>query len=247
MLRSKPTRVALTEDDLCYHIDSIFSRNDQLTEWHRQRTGSDNSYDGDDDEDGLFLDSDAFSQAETLFESECDETGQRMTAESSSREDLDQGHTRASVSSLRHPVSIRFATPEFSSLRPGADSDPQPSQVILRNRRLPDDSQLRSIQSVANPRSLPLPLQLALLSSTDWSRVRGGFTSQYHDRDPRVPSPRLSRPVEVVLDTSLASLLSSIIALHVRISGRESGVGLFGSGTTIPQPQSFDCTNTTLT
>lgn len=248
MLRSKPTRVALTEDDLCYHIDSIFSRNDQLTNLHRQRTGSDNSYDGDDDEDGLFLDSDAFSQSETLFESECDETQQRMTAEESPQEALDQIHTRASVSSLRRgPVSVRFASTESSPLSPGADSDPQLSQVIVRNRRPAlDDPGMCSIQSVSDPHSLPLPLQLALLSSTDWNRVRGGFTSQYNDREPRVPSPRLSRPVEVVLDANIASLLSSITALPVRIFGRQSDVGLFGSGTMIPQPQSIDCTNTTL-
>lgn len=237
MLRSKPTSVALTEDDLCYHIESIFSRNDRLTKWHLQRTGSNNSYDGDDDEDGLFLDSDAFSQSETLFESECDETQQRMTPESSSQEVPDQRHTRASVSLLCRPrASVRFASSETSALSPGADSDPQLSQVVVRNLRPLDDPQLLSIQSVPDSHSLPLPLQLALLSSTDWNRVRSGFASQYNDRDPRIPSPRLSRPIEVVLDANLASLFSSIIALPIRIPGRESGVGLFGSGITIPQP-----------
>ncbi|KAL5340101.1 hypothetical protein BJX70DRAFT_362188 [Aspergillus crustosus] len=90
MLRSKPTCVALTEDDLGYHIDSIFSRNEQLTKWHRERTGSGNSYDGDDDEDGLFLDSDSFSLPETLLDSECDETQSHLQARDSPGESEDQ-------------------------------------------------------------------------------------------------------------------------------------------------------------
>ncbi|KAL4878693.1 hypothetical protein BJY04DRAFT_195427 [Aspergillus karnatakaensis] len=95
MLRSKPTCIALTEDDLRFHIDSIFSRNEQLVKWHQQRTGSGNSYDGDeDDEDGLFLESDSFSPPETLFESECDETQSQTMAGSGP---LEQGEERDSL------------------------------------------------------------------------------------------------------------------------------------------------------
>ncbi|KAL4782430.1 hypothetical protein BJX76DRAFT_369193 [Aspergillus varians] len=226
MLRSKPTRVALTEDDLCYHIDSIFSRNNELTKWHRQRTGSGNSYDRDDDEDELFLDSDAFSLPETRLESECDETQSQSLADDTPQETPGERITSMSGSSCHvRPVSVHFISPE-----PSPSNSDSNSHAVVRSERALSNLQLYAIQSAPSaPRSLSLALQLALLSSTDWNRVSLGhaFTSQHNLPNPRSlvsPSSGLSQPTEVILDASLSRLLSSIIALPVRISGYESGV-----------------------
>ncbi|KAL4921909.1 hypothetical protein BDW62DRAFT_208083 [Aspergillus aurantiobrunneus] len=224
MLRFKPTRVSLTEDDLCYHIDSIFSRNDQLTKWHRQRTGSGDSYDGDDDEDGLFLNSDTFSVPETLFESECDETQSQTPVDDTVQETLGEGNTNIVVPSRRlRPLSVRFASPEPPPSSPDSDS-----QVVVRSEQAVHNAQLRAEQSAGSSHSLPLAIQLALLSSTDWNRVRGAFPSQHNHPNPRLlvlPSSRQSRPTEAALDPSVAGILSSITAFPVRISSGESAAG----------------------
>ncbi|KAI9368351.1 hypothetical protein BJX61DRAFT_524273 [Aspergillus egyptiacus] len=96
MLRFNATRITLTEDDLCYHIDSIFARHAQLAKWHRRQASSGNSYDGDDDDDGIFLDSDTFSPPGTIFESDCDAT-QSPALEGDSAADSGPGENDSQV------------------------------------------------------------------------------------------------------------------------------------------------------
>ncbi|KAL2834952.1 hypothetical protein BDW59DRAFT_1555 [Aspergillus cavernicola] len=166
MLRFKATRIALIEDDLCYHIDSIFSRHDQLAKWHQQHTDSNNSYsnnsyDGDNDDDGLFLDSDTFSLPQTLFESGCDDSQSQALADDNAQDSSQGGRS---------------------------------TQVIV------GDTRAHSLDG---------------LPSTDWERLRKIFTSQHNHS---IPNSALSQLNDVVLDTILARLFSSITALPLRTS-----------------------------
>ncbi|KAL4957270.1 hypothetical protein BDW69DRAFT_156781 [Aspergillus filifer] len=234
MLRAKPTRIALTEDDLCYHIDSIFSRNNQLTKWHRQRTGSGNSYDGDDDEDGLFYDSDSFSVTETFYESQCDETqsqplpsGNPQAPESTSG---NQNTSTGASAGLRRPVTVRFLSPEPSPLSPNRSRSRnrnRGSVAIARNKRT------QHVDAIEVPRvggSHPRPsIPRPILSSTDWRRVRRAFPltsplTSLHPLPRNSLAPGRSQPTEAVLEANLAGLLSSLTVLPIRISRREGVV-----------------------
>ncbi|KAL4945439.1 hypothetical protein BDV06DRAFT_219272 [Aspergillus oleicola] len=240
MLRSKPTRIALTEDDLCYHIDSIFSRNEQLTKWHQQRTGSGNSYDGDDDEDGLFYDSDSFSVPETFYESECEETqSQPLTGGNPQETESRPGNrnTSTAVSSRRRrPVTVRFASPEPSPSTPtrSRNRDRNHNSVaIVRSERTEHFIHPAHARST-HPRPI---IPQSFLANTDWRRIKGAFP--LHDLTPQsliLPSSGQSRPTEVVLQASLASLLSSITALPISISGREGAVESFENSRRAPLP-----------
>ncbi|KAJ0423760.1 hypothetical protein BJY00DRAFT_278279 [Aspergillus carlsbadensis] len=123
MLRPKPTCIALTEDDICYHLESILKRNDQLTKWYRQGAGSGSSYDGDDD-DGLFLGSDTPSLPESLFESDCDDsrsqplanddTQENRTGEGEDEGDRDRDRNQGSQAMVRverDPAMDTFGVP----------------------------------------------------------------------------------------------------------------------------------------
>ncbi|KAL3482329.1 hypothetical protein BJX99DRAFT_216826 [Aspergillus californicus] len=109
MLRFKPTRIALTEDDLCFHLDSIFSRHDQFAEWHRQPTESGTSYNGDnDDEDGLFLDSDTFSLPETLLDSECEDSESQTLTGNNPQGSISHAQAIVGTNRARSPSSSSF-------------------------------------------------------------------------------------------------------------------------------------------
>ncbi|KAL2793638.1 hypothetical protein BJX66DRAFT_305669 [Aspergillus keveii] len=125
MLRPKPTCIALSEDDVCYHLESFLKRNDQLTKWYRQGAGSGSSYDGGDDDDGLFLDSDTLSLPESLFESDCDDSRSQPHANDDTQENRtggaeDEGRARdrdrnqdsqAIVRVERDPAKNTFGVP----------------------------------------------------------------------------------------------------------------------------------------
>ncbi|KAL4794594.1 hypothetical protein BDV19DRAFT_184225 [Aspergillus venezuelensis] len=234
MLRAKPTRVALTEDDLCYHIDSIFARNNQLTKWHRQRTGSGNSYDGDDDEDGLFYDSDSFSVPETFYESECDETQSQPLPSGNPQEPEsrsgNQNTTTGASSGHRRPVTVRFLSPEPSPLSPnrsGSRNRNRDSVAIARNKRTQhvDAIEIPRVGGSNSRPSIPRPF----LSSTDWRRNRRAFpvTSPLPGlhplpRNSLVPGP--PQPTKAVLEANFAGFLPSLTVLPIRISRREGVV-----------------------
>ncbi|PWY90150.1 hypothetical protein BO70DRAFT_135185 [Aspergillus heteromorphus CBS 117.55] len=57
MLRYKPTRVSLGEEDLRYHLERLLSRHSHMAEWHQQ----DLDQTGYSDDEAAFLDSDPFS------------------------------------------------------------------------------------------------------------------------------------------------------------------------------------------
>ncbi|KAL5000265.1 hypothetical protein BDV10DRAFT_183588 [Aspergillus recurvatus] len=213
MLRLKPTRISLTEDDLCYHIDSIFHRNHDLAVWHQKRKGSGNSYDGDEDEEGLSQDSNTDTIPETPPESECDEA-QSQTLAGDSQQEIERGesNTNANGGASSHeqrPISVRFALPE-----PSASSSDSNSRVVVRGGKA-------VIQPAEIAQSLPLSLWLAPFPSTNWNTVIGVSISQHNN--PNLNSLRLFLPrqTQVALDTYIASLFSSITALPLRLSRRE--------------------------
>ncbi|KAL4748615.1 hypothetical protein BDW72DRAFT_214723 [Aspergillus terricola var. indicus] len=212
MLRLKPTRITLTEDDLCYHIDSIFHRNHDLAIWHQKRKGSGNSYDGDEDEDEFTQGSDTDTIPETPPESECDEV-QSQTLAGDGQQEIEpgEGNTNADSGTSSHeqrPVSVRFALP-----KPSTSSSDKNSQVIRGGKA-----------AITPAHLLPLPLWLALCSSANWNEVNGLSTSQ-HNR-PNINSLPLALPwpIQVVLDTYVTNLLTSVTALPLRLSRHESGI-----------------------
>ncbi|KAL4817988.1 hypothetical protein BDW67DRAFT_174325 [Aspergillus spinulosporus] len=219
MLRLKPTHITLTEDDLCYHIDSVFHRNHDLAIWHQKRKGSGNSYDGDEDEDEFSQDSDTDTISETPPESECDEVQLQMLAGNSQQEmEPGEGNTNADDGTSSHeqrPVSVRFALPEPSASSSDKSSDTS-SQVVRGGNA--------AIQPVGSAQSLHLSLWLALCLSANWNKVNGVSTSQ-HNR-PHINSLPLSLPpsIQAVLDTYITNLLTSVTALPLRLSRHESEI-----------------------
>ncbi|KAL4980713.1 hypothetical protein BDW66DRAFT_147137 [Aspergillus desertorum] len=213
MLRLKPTRITLTEDDLCYHIDSIFHRNHDLAVWHQKRKGSGNSYDGDEDEDELSLDSDIDTIPETPPESECEEA-QSQTLAGDSQQEIEPGEGKTNPKDgtsdyEQRPISVRFALPE-----PSTSSSDSKSRVVVRFRK--------TVIGGANP--LPLSFWLAPLPSTNWDRVNGVLVSQHNNPNLNSLPLSLPRPAQVALDTYIASLFSSVTAFPLRLSRRESEI-----------------------
>ncbi|KAL4992559.1 hypothetical protein BDW68DRAFT_184088 [Aspergillus falconensis] len=216
MLRLKPTRITLTEDDLCYHIDSIFHRNHDLAVWHQKRKGSGNSYDGDEDEDGLSHNSDTDTIPDAPPESECDEA-QSQTLAGDGQQEIQPGEgiTDANGETSSHeqrPISVRFALPE-----PSGSSSDSDSRVVVRGGKA-------VIWPAGSPHSLPLSFWLAPFPSTNWNRANGVPISQHNN--PSLNSLRLSlpRPNQLALDTYIASLFSLVTALPLRFSRRESEI-----------------------
>ncbi|KAL3455299.1 hypothetical protein BJX64DRAFT_272658 [Aspergillus heterothallicus] len=152
MLRPKPTHIALTEDDVCYHLEGIFKRNNQLTKWHRQGAGSGSSYDGDDD-DGLFLDSDTLSLPETLFESDCDDTRSQDLADTDTQENRTTG-----------------GYGDGSRVNNSNTDTGQLSQAVVRVERHPMKDEL----------TLPWGPLIGLPPNTDKKLLSGLFTQQQH-------------------------------------------------------------------
>lgn len=215
MLRLKPTRISLTEDDLCYHIDNIFHRNHDLAIWHQNRKGSGNSYDGDEDEDEFSQISDTDTIPETPPESECDEVQSQTLAGDNQQEfEPGEGNTNADGGTSSHeqrPVTVRFALP-----KPSTSSSDKGSQVIRGAKA--------AIQPARSAHSLHLSFWLALCSSADWNTVNGVSTSQ-HNR-PNINSLPLSlpRPIRVVLETYITNLRTSVTALPLRLPRLESEI-----------------------
>ncbi|KAL4741214.1 hypothetical protein BDV11DRAFT_203654 [Aspergillus similis] len=215
MLRLKPTRISLTEDDLCYHIDSLFHRNHDLAIWHQKRKGSGNSYDGDEDEDEFSQDSDNDTIPETSPESECDEVqSQTLVGDSQQEIEPGEGNTNADGGTPSHeqrPISVRFALP-----KPSTSSSDKNSQVIRGGKA--------AIQPAGSARSLPLSLWLALCSSANWNRVNAISTLQYNRPNINSLPLFLPWPIQVVLDTYITNLLTSVTALPLGISRHEDEI-----------------------
>ncbi|KAL4765418.1 CDC26 family anaphase-promoting complex subunit [Aspergillus foveolatus] len=215
MLRLKPTRITLTEDDLCYHIDSIFHRNHDLAIWHQKRKSSGNSYDGDEDEDEFSQVSDTDTIPETPPESECDEVQSQPLAGDNQQEfEPGEGNTNADDGTSSHeqrPVTVRFALP-----KPSTSSSDRRSQVIRGGKT--------AIQLARSAHSLHLSFWLALCSNADWNKVNGVSTSQ-HNR-PNINSLPLSlpRPIQVILETYITNLLTSVTALPLRLPRLKSEI-----------------------
>ncbi|RDW86833.1 CDC26 family anaphase-promoting complex subunit [Aspergillus mulundensis] len=215
MLRLKPTRIALTEDDLCYHIDSIFHRNPDLAVWHQKRKSSGNSYDGDEDDEDVFRDSDSCSILETPPESECDDTqSQTLAGDDQQETEPRERNTTTSSPGIGHyhesrPVNVRFAAPELSHSSPDGNS-----RAVIRSERA-------IIGPAESAHSLHRALQQIALSSANWNIVRGVPCSQHNHPWPHPLFLSLPSSAEVTLDTNLASLFSSVIALPLRLSQRQ--------------------------
>ncbi|KAL4908005.1 hypothetical protein BDW74DRAFT_148399 [Aspergillus multicolor] len=226
MLRLKPTRIALTEDDLCYHIDSIFHRNPDLAVWHQKRKSSGNSYDGDEDDEDVFGDTEPFSIQETPPESECDDTQSQTLGGDDQQQQETQSRERNTTTSSPEmdqnheprPVTVRFASPELSLSN--TDSN---SRAVIRSKRA-------VIGPAESAHSLHLAFQQLALSSANWNRVRGVPNSQHDHPRPRPLFLSLPSSAEIDLDTNIASLFSSVTALPLRLSQRQEEIKPTGNG-----------------
>ncbi|KAL4810031.1 hypothetical protein BDV18DRAFT_156404 [Aspergillus unguis] len=230
MLRSKPTRIALTEDDLCYHIDRIFQRNCDLARWHQQRESSGNDYDGDNDEDDPYIHSDDCPTPDSLFGSDCEEP-QSQSFLGNGRQEVPANERSTGTNNItrpRHQRSVRFASPEPQhepepALEPESESLDSSSHAVRIKRRE---------QSVHQQHRAALDIELAILSDADWTGVGSDFPGQHNYRtslSPSLPTPEHSRSTRFVLDTNFASLLSPVTIFPVRLLGQEHRLAQFES------------------
>ncbi|KAL4775342.1 hypothetical protein BDW60DRAFT_179934 [Aspergillus nidulans var. acristatus] len=215
MLRLKPTRITLTEDDLCYHMDSIFHRNHDLAIWHQKRKGSGNSYDGDEDEDEFSQNSDTDTIPESLPESECDEVqSQTLAGDNQLEFEPGEGNTNEDDGTSSHEqrrVTVRFALPN-----PSTSSSDKGSQLIRGGKA--------AIQPARSAHSPHPSFWLALCSNAEVNKVNGVSTSQ-HNRPNINPLPlSLPRPIRVDLETYITNLLTSVTALPLRLSRHKSEI-----------------------
>ncbi|CEL07515.1 hypothetical protein ASPCAL10672 [Aspergillus calidoustus] len=172
MLRPKPTCIALAEDDVCYHLESILKRKDQFTKWYRQSAGSGSSYDGDDD-DGLFLDSDTLSLPESLFESDCDDSrspplGNDDTQENRTGQGEDEGtdRDRDRIQDFQAIVRVErdLAKNTIGVLLLGIPSNP--SSRLLGQMFTPQQCTHLFAHSLNHHPAALFPLRLAIFSNT---------------------------------------------------------------------------------
>ncbi|KAL2863650.1 uncharacterized protein BJX67DRAFT_240267 [Aspergillus lucknowensis] len=190
MLRFPPTRIALTDDDICYHLDSIFAQNTQLAKWHRKDTGSSGSYEGDDD-DGLFLNSDTLSLPDTPVESDCDESRSQTLTDGSPRENRAEERE--------------------------TDSEPCSAVWFERTQAHLLWHETLSIKSANSP---PRVAQLGIPSGTDWRLLWQLFTSQHNIPIPRslaCPIAAFSRLSHVELDAAPEGLSLFATASSLRL------------------------------
>ncbi|PYH93639.1 hypothetical protein BO71DRAFT_251620 [Aspergillus ellipticus CBS 707.79] len=203
MIRYKPTRVSLGEEDLRYHLERLLQRHSQVAEWHQQeldRTG--------DDDEAAFLDSDILSSSSPLTSPSSSES---LFCESDEIFFSDLGSepvgydrdSRSAAPSPREPDSspsttVHVQPPELGNSCASGSGAPasSPGSNTRANSDPPQPASpgARRVRGLAPRHSLPgqsshpanisadLPLRLVL------SRTRGSWGVSLH---PSFSHPRL--------------------------------------------------------
>ncbi|PTU17628.1 hypothetical protein P175DRAFT_099636 [Aspergillus ochraceoroseus IBT 24754] len=240
LLRPQSTSIALTEDDLYYHLGRVISRSVELSAWFHNDNDSIDSHDGeegeegyDDGDDGIFTNSDSslpdFPSESDCADSPCETSDDDRAPETQTHRTVigmdpsSPALTRSSSSMASNLQSqherLSRSTDDLPRIPLASSSENDPQAAVeshmVSMQKSPERASRRQSIEVSTGRQLNHSLALALrpvLAPSDqkWPR---GLNHLNNPFSPLVFSPASSEPKIIALGAALKDLFSSNVVL----------------------------------